>query len=124
MKWTIVLLPLVWILHLMALTGVVWVLSLVGLVFRDLQNIVHLTLLVLMIASPIAYTPAMVPARMRLLLTLNPLAYFVTAYQHVLVLGKVPSWPFSLVLVVMSVGLFLGGGYFFGRAKKVLIDHV
>ncbi len=124
LSWTVLVLPVVWGLHIMALTGVVWVLSLVGLVFRDMQNVVQLLLLIMMIASPIAYTPAMVPSGLRVLLILNPLAYFVTAYQHVLVLGTLPSWPLSIVLTVMSVGLFLLGGVFFARAKLALIDYV
>lgn len=124
LSWTILLLPVVWVLHVMALTGIVWMLSLVGLVFRDLQNLVQLLLLMMMIASPIAYTPSMVPPSLRALLILNPLAYFVTAYQHVLVLGTLPGLSLSLVLVVMSVGLFLLGGRFFGRAKRALIDYV
>jgi len=124
LSWTISLLPLVWLLHVMALTGVVWVLSLVGLVFRDLQNLVHLLVLMMMIASPIAYTPSMVPRALRPLLLLNPFAYFVTAYQHVLVLGTLPSLSTSFVLVAMSVALFLLGGRFFARAKRVLIDYV
>jgi homopolymeric O-antigen transport system permease protein len=124
LSWTISLLPLVWILHVMALTGLVWMLSLVGLVFRDLQNLVQLLLLMMMIASPIAYTPSMVPRSLRPLLILNPFAYFVTTYQHVLVLGTLPSLWLSLVLVVMSVGLFLLGGRFFARAKRALIDYV
>lgn len=124
LSWTIALLPLVWVLHVMVLTGIVWMLALVGLVFRDLQNLVHLILLMMMIASPIAYTPSMVPRSLRPLLVLNPFAYFVTAYQHVLVLGTLPDWSLSLVLVVMSVGLFLLGGQFFARAKRVLLDYV
>jgi lipopolysaccharide transport system permease protein len=124
LAWTAVLLPVVWALHVMALTGVVWVLSLLGLVFRDLQNVVQLLLLMMMIASPIAYTPAMVPDGLRPLIILNPFAYFVTAYQHVLVLGQPPGWRLSAELMVMSLSLFVGGGCFFARAKPALIDYV
>ncbi len=66
----------------------------------------------------------MVPRTLRPLLLLNPFAYFVTAYQHVLVLGTLPGLWLSLVLVVMSVGLFLLGGRFFASAKRALIDYV
>ncbi len=123
LSWTLVLLPVVWGLHVMALTGAVWVLSLVGLVFRDLQNLVHLLLLIMIIASPIAYTPAMVPRGLMPLLIVNPFAYFVTAYQHVLVVGTLPRWWQTVVLLVMSVGLFALGGHFFARAKRALIDY-
>jgi ABC-type polysaccharide/polyol phosphate export permease len=99
-------------------------LSLVGLVFRDLQNLVQLLLLMMMIASPIAYAPSMVPRSLLPLLLLNPFAYFVTAYQHVLVLGTLPGLSVCIVLVVMSIGVFLLGGRFFARAKRAMIDYV
>jgi len=78
----------------------------------------------LMIASPIAYTPEMVPPGLKMLIILNPFAYFVIAYQKLLVLGQLPPLWEILVLVTISTGTFLVGGYFFSRAKLVLIDYV
>lgn len=124
LPWTVALVPMLWALFLLALTGLAWILSLVNIVFRDLQNIIGLLLLVALVASPIAYTPAMVPSGLRPLLALNPFAYFATAYQQLLVLGQLPDLAHSVTLVVMSLGLFVGGGWFFGRAKRVIIDYV
>jgi lipopolysaccharide transport system permease protein len=124
LKWTALLLPMVWGLHLMALIGIVWILSLINLVLRDLQNIVSLLIMVLMVASPIAYTPEMVPATLKILILLNPLAYFVLAYQYILVLGQLPPWWDSLAIIVLGFGLFFAGGHFFSNAKQVLVDYV
>lgn len=123
-SWTLLLLPLLWALHLLALVGVSWVLSLTNVVVRDLQGMLSVALMVLLIASPIAYAPNMVPGRMRVLLLLNPFAYLVTAYQKILVLGELPSLGHSLVLLLVPIAFFVGGGYFFSRAKRVVIDHV
>lgn len=123
-SWAVLLLPVVWGLHVIALIGLAWILSLVNLVFRDLQNLIGLALFVLMIASPIAYTVDMVPPRLRPMVILNPFAYFVTAYQAIVVFGRLPSWPHCLALVAMSVGIFVFGSYFFANAKRVLIDYV
>jgi len=123
-SWAVLLLPVVWGLHVIALIGLTWILSLVNLVFRDLQNLIGLVLLVLMVVSPIVYTMDMVPPRLRPLVTLNPFAYFVTAYQVIVVFGRLPSWPHCLALVAMSVGIFAFGSYFFASAKRVLIDYV
>jgi lipopolysaccharide transport system permease protein len=122
--WTILLLPVVWLLQIMALIGVSWVLSLVNVVLRDLQNLITLLLVLLMIASPIAYTPAMVPASLKAILYLNPLSYFVLTYQRILVLGQLPDLTTAVLLVVISIGLFLFGGYFFARTKSVMVDYV
>jgi lipopolysaccharide transport system permease protein len=106
------------------LCGVNWILSLLNVVFRDLQNLVASILMILLVASPIAYTPDMVPSGLKPLLALNPFAYFVVAYQQVVMLGIWPSLPHIAVLVVMSIGTFLLGSWFFARAKRVIVDYV
>jgi len=122
--WTILLVPVVWALQVMALIGVTWILSLINVVLRDLQNLVTLLLVLLMIASPIAYTPAMVPASLHWVLVINPLAYFVVTYQRLLVLGELPDNLTTVLLVGVSVGLFLFGGWFFAKTKSVMVDYV
>ena len=124
LSWTALLLPAVWLLQVLALIGILWILSLLNLVVRDLQNLISLIILILMVASPIAYTPEMVPSSLKVLILLNPLAYFVLAYQQILVLGKLPRWWDCLAMFVSALGLFTVGGYFFGRAKQVMVDYV
>jgi lipopolysaccharide transport system permease protein len=124
LRWTLLLLPIVWAFHVLALIGITWVLALVNLVFRDLQNVVALVLMVLMVASPIAYTPDMVPAELRVLLLVNPYYPFLTAYQHLTVLGDLPSPGALAAMVAVGGGLFVLGGYFFSRAKSVMLDYV
>ncbi len=124
LRWTVLLLPVVWGLHVLALVGVTWVLSLVNLVFRDLQNAIGLLLMLLMIASPIAYTPEMVPPQLRILLVANPYYPFLSGYQHLTVLGELPSAGTFAAMVAVGVGLFAVGGFFFSRAKTVMLDYV
>lgn len=120
----IVFLPVIWLLQFLALTGVAWILSLLNVIIRDLQNGLNAVLMILLIASPIFYTPDQVPSGLKLILAINPLAYFIVAYQEVVVLGYVPSLGHIIGLIVMSVGLFCAGSIFFARAKHVLIDYV
>lgn len=122
--WTLFLVPVVWVLQVVALIGVTWILSLVNVVIRDLQNLIALLLVILMVASPIAYTPSMVPASLRAVLLLNPLAYFVITYQRLIVLGQLPDPTTAVLLVVSSIGLFVLGGWFFARVKSVMVDYV
>jgi lipopolysaccharide transport system permease protein len=124
LRATALLFPVIWLLHVLFLIGLLWMLSLINIVFRDLQNFVSVILMFLMIASPIAYTPEMVPAGMKLLITLNPIAYYIIAYQDIIVFGRVPGVQLWLSLIAMSSLTFVGGGYFFVRAKRSLIDYV
>lgn len=123
-SWTMLLLPVLWALHLLALSGLVWCLSLLNVVFRDLQNLIAVVLMALLIASPFAYTPDMVPNGLRPIILFNPLAYYVIAYQDILIFGRIPPLPNIVFVVVFSVGMFLVGSWFFSRAKPVIIDYV
>lgn len=121
---TVVVLPVIWLLQIFALAGVVWFLSLLNVVLRDIQTLLGLVLMTLMIVSPIAYAPENVPERIRFLLDFNPFAAFVMAYQKILVLGQWPeAWEW-LRMVGWSALLFVGGGYFFSRTKKAMVDYV
>jgi lipopolysaccharide transport system permease protein len=118
------LLPVLWLLLLLFLTGVNWFLSLVTVVFRDLQHLVSVLLMVLLVASPIAYTPDMMPARFRLLVQANPLAPFIVGFQKILVLGTSPTPGEWLTMAVLSLGVFCGGSWFFTRVKGAMVDYV
>jgi lipopolysaccharide transport system permease protein len=122
--WTMLLVPVLWGLLFMFTVGLNWILSLVTVVFRDLQSMVGIVLMVIMIASPIGYTPGMVPAGLKPLVALNPMAYFVIAFQKVIVLGELPSTVEICVIVFLSVGTFLAGSQFFARGKSVVVDYV
>jgi lipopolysaccharide transport system permease protein len=124
LTWTAALVPLVWLMNVAALVGLVWFLSLLNIVLRDLQYLITAVLMVLLIGSPFAYTPEMVPDSLAWLILINPFAYFVIAYQKLWVLGELPSLFQASVLVLLSVGGFVAGGWFFARAKRVLIDYV
>lgn len=124
LTWTIALLPAIWLLHVLALIGVNWLLSLLNVIFRDIQNFITPVLMMMLIISPIAYTPEIVPDELKPLIILNPFAYFVVAYQQVLVLGLHPGPLHAFALVVLAAAPFVAGSWFFATAKRVIIDYV
>lgn len=124
MHATLWVLPLLWALHVAWLIGLNWLLSLLNVVFRDIQTIVTYLLMIMFVMSPIAFTPDMVPDALRPILAVNPFAYFVVAYQQVIMLGIWPSVEHTVGLVLLSVGTFALGSWFFARAKDVIVDYV
>lgn len=115
--------PLLWALLLMFALGVGWILSLLSLVARDIQHGLGLMLMLMMVLSPFAYTPEMVPAALKPVIYLNPLSYFVLSFQQVICYG---NWP-SLVPLAGSMALamasFLAGFTLFRRAKHIFFDY-
>jgi lipopolysaccharide transport system permease protein len=124
LRWTVVLLPVIWLAQIVALIGINWFISLLNVIFRDFQNFLTPILMIMVIISPIAYTPAIVPTALRPLILLNPFAYFVVAYQQVIVLGLVPSLGHAIVIAIVAVVPFVAGSWFFFTAKRVIIDYV
>ena len=118
------LVPVVAFFHVLGLIGIAWVISLVTVVFRDLEHLLTALLVVLLVASPIAYTPEMVPDSVKVLLYANPFALVVLAYQKVMLLGEVPSALHAGALIVVSVAAFVGGSAFFAWAKRLTMDYV
>ncbi len=121
---TLVAVPIVWALNIIWLIGVNWLIAMLNVAFRDLQNLLTAVLMILLVASPFAYTAAMVPHSVRLILYLNPFAYFVIAYQQLIMLGRVPDAWHSAVLVLMPTLTFALGSWFFAKAKGALLDYV
>lgn len=122
--WATLALPVLLALHALGLLGLVWMLSLLYVIFRDLAHLMNLLLMVLLVGSPIAYTPAMVPGSLKAFVLLNPLAYVLTAYQEILVMDHLPSPGRGAVLIVLCLGSFALGGFVFARAKRVVVDYV
>jgi lipopolysaccharide transport system permease protein len=122
-RWLLAL-PVVWVLHVATLLGVVWILSLLNLVVRDIQHVIGFVMMALLIASPFAYTPDMVPDRLRTLLYLNPLAHYVICYQHLLVLNSPPPLASAAIVAVVSLVSSITGSWFFTRMKASLLDYV
>jgi lipopolysaccharide transport system permease protein len=111
---------------LLAMTtmGLVWGFALANLVVKDVQPLIGYIVMIILIASPIAYTPDMVPSTLRVLLYANPFAYYVQSFQSILVLGRLPS-PFLLAgCVVFALVSFHGMYQAFSFGKRIIADHI
>lgn len=122
-EWML-LVPVVWAFHMFALFGLCWAIAILNVFFRDIQQFIGVALMALLIASPFAYTPDMVPAALKPLIYANPLAYFIIAYQSLIVYGTLPPTEIMIGLVIFALGSFLIGSIVFDRLVPVAIDHV
>ena len=120
---TIAAVPVAWVLLFMFVVGVGWILSLLSLVSKDVPYVLSLVIMVLMIVSPFAYTPEMVPASLKPLLYLNPLAYYVQVFQSLICYGQWPPAGVSLFVVALSFSSFIGGFVLFRKVKRVFFDY-
>lgn len=123
LSWTMLLVPVVWLLQVMFMIGAVWILALTSLVFRDIQQSLTFVMMTLMVVTPIAYTMDMVPRTLRAVVYINPLSYFVFSFHQLIVFGSTPSIAMVAVMVALALLSYGGGFYVFQRAKKVFFDY-
>ena len=115
--------PVILLAQTMFVAGIGWIFALANLVVRDVQQILVYVTIILLVASPIAYLPSMLPSSLAVLIYANPLSYYVIALQHVIVLGIWPPLPVLIVGGVLAVGAFSLGFLVFARAKQAIFDY-
>lgn len=120
LSWVVIFIPYLILLQLMLTIGIVWVLSILNLLIKDIQQSLSFIIMLLMIMSPIAYTPLMVPAILKPLLYLNPFSYYVWSYQELFVSGVVTYH--ILIATFISSFSFMVGYMFYSKTKKVFYD--
>ena len=121
--WTLMIVP-IWFFQVMFGIGVGWIISALNVILRDMQSLIGIITMFLMMVSPIAYTPDMIPEGLRAFLKLNPLYYFITAYQDCLLYQRYPSQNVFPILIVFSLVTFLLGFWFFEKMKQLFDDNI
>lgn len=121
--WSHAFVPFIYVLQIMMALGLVWISATLTVFFRDLQQATPILILFLMLVSPIAYTNAMVPKSMELMLILNPLAWLMHLYRACLLDGVLPLGEL-LSFAAFSIFVFLIGYRLISRLKPLFADYV
>ena len=122
LKWTIMLLPVVWLPVMLFSLGWGYFLSSIGVFVRDVGATVGLFITALFFLSPIFYPLEAVPEDLRIFCQVNPIAIFVEDTRRVVLWGQCPDWPWFLAGLGISTMIFVLGFIWFMRSKKAFAD--
>ena len=92
--------------------------------FRDVNFIIQAVMPLWFYATPIVYTLALLPEKLRILYLLNPMAGLTELFQLVLLNLPPSSIELSLVSFLVTLLLFIGGWWFFQRESRFFDDWV
>jgi len=92
--------------------------------FRDVAVLVSFGLQVVLLASPVAYPPDLVPSAWRTAVYVNPLAGCLGLIRHGLVGTPLPSGPRLLLSAAVAVIILLGGLLHFRRREYEFADII
>ena len=120
----IIWLPLFLLLTFSTSLGVGLWFSALNVQFRDIRYTTPFLVQFWLFATPIAYASSMLPEPWRTVYGLNPMVGVVEGFRWALLGVETRPGPMILVSTLASVGLLIGGLFYFRRLEKTFADVV
>jgi len=122
LSWTLLFLPVPIALLVALQLGMSWLFMIIGVVLKDLREIVSVVLALLVYFSPVLLTEDMVGRHLWDLVLLNPLAHVVICFRDVLQgTVHVTSW---VVFSILAGAAFVVGAWIVQRAKITINEYL
>lgn len=119
---TIFWVPLLIAINAMLCVGVGLVVGVVNVFVRDVGQVVPVVLQLGFWFTPIVYTPEIIPDSFQSLVSLNPVATLVIAYQDAILYGNTPQIETLSVLTLAAAAILIFALILFRRASSELVD--
>jgi lipopolysaccharide transport system permease protein len=98
--------------------------SALNALYRDVASIIPFIIQFWMVASPVAYSSSIVPARWRWLYGLNPMAGVIDGFRWALTGHGQPPGAQMVASTAMVAVVLVGGLFFFQRIESTVADRV
>jgi lipopolysaccharide transport system permease protein len=122
--WRAITLPIFLLLSQGTALAVGLWLSALNVRYRDVGHVIPLLIQIWMYASPVAYPVSMVPANLRLIYSLNPMAGVIEGFRWALLGKESPDFGVIAVSALLVIVLLFGGLVFFKRMERMFADIV
>jgi ABC-type polysaccharide/polyol phosphate export permease len=124
LSWTVLLLPVVLLVHVMLTAGLALLLAMAHLFYRDVKYLFDIVLSVAMFATSVVYPVEQIGGRVGRLLALNPVTAIIDGYRAVLLRGEVPPAGPLAVAAVVSLILFMAAWAVFHRGEVSFAENI
>jgi lipopolysaccharide transport system permease protein len=120
-SWTVIFVPLLVLLTLIATLSIGVMLSALTIFYRDFKHIVPFLTMILMYVTPVIYSAKVFGPRGQLVMALNPMFGIVTAYRSA-ILGL--DWNFASLAIstASALGSFVFAVFYFRRTERRFAD--
>jgi lipopolysaccharide transport system permease protein len=123
-SWTILLVPGLVVLAMLAALSVGLWLTAINVKFRDVGVMVPFLLQMWIWITPIAYPSSLVPERWRLLYALNPMTGVVDTFRWALFGTAPPNGPMMGISFSVVAILLISGLYYFRKVERTFADVI
>lgn len=95
-----------------------------NLIYRDIQYLLSLILLLWMYLTPVIYPADLVPERFRIIFQLNPMAVIINAYRQTILGGGAPNYSSIIIAFLLSLLVLILGLSYFKSREKLFADNI
>jgi len=113
-----------WIVLLVAVTGLALALASLQVFVRDVEHVLVPVLMIFMYITPILYPLSLVPDALRPWVAANPFGWLVTRMRDALLEGRIAPQPADAIAAVVAVALLAGGLWMFRRLAPHFEDFL
>lgn len=99
-------------------------LGVLNVFFRDVGQFFGIVIQFWFWLTPIVYPVTILPERVRLLMSLNPMANLIIAFQDILVNRRWPAWPGLLPATILAVALCALAMNLFRKHAGEMVDEL
>jgi lipopolysaccharide transport system permease protein len=123
LSWNILLLPLIVVLMALLTLGLGMLVASLNVKYRDVGVALPVLMQLWMFVSPIVYPIELVPAKFRVLYSLNPIVGLVEGFRAALLGSKIPGFALAITTGV-TVILLICAALVFRQTEKTFADVV
>lgn len=124
LHWTILLLPIWFILFLAFLVGLTWLMSALGAFTRDTAYLMMTIAPILMFITPVFYSHETLGPEAKLLMYANIMTGYIEIIRDLVVFGRIPNSLVVLWTTFISLFSFYFGYWFFRRQQDSITDVI
>jgi len=95
-----------------------------NLIYRDIQYLLNMIILLWMYATPVFYPADLVPEKFRIIFQLNPMAVIINAYRQTILGGGAPNYISLAIALALSLIVLLFGLSYFKSREKIFADNI
>ncbi|MCL4383950.1 ABC transporter permease [Patescibacteria group bacterium] len=114
----------IFIIQMIFTLGLSFFLAAANLLYRDIQYLLGLVLMLWMYLTPVIYPADIVPEKLRFIYQLNPMSVIINAYRQTILGGGMPNLTSLGIGVLVSIVTLLIGLKYFKIKEKIFADNI
>lgn len=118
------LMPIIIIIQYIFTLGFTFILSAITVFIRDVDHFVGVFLTLAFYATPIIYTPDMLPNKFQWVMKLNPMAQMIEAYRDILYYKQLPDFYSLGAWFVIGMVILIVGYLIFNKLQKKFAEEL